>query len=200
MITGKLRSQVDGVWMAMATGGITNPLSVIEQFTYLLFVKRLDDLHTAKEAKANLLGEPLDQPIFSDDQQHFRWSRFKDFDPERKFNVFKDEVFPFIQTADGIGGDAYSQFMTDAVFMVPTPALFDKVVNMIDGIPMQDRDTKGDVYEYMLSKIASAGRNGQFRTPRHIIKMMVELVAPTPKDTIADPACGTTGFLIAAAE
>ena len=114
--------------------------------------------------------------------------------------MFRDEVFPFIKQLNGKAGSAYTRFMKDAVFIIPNPALLDKVVNMIDTIPMEDRDTKGDLYEYMLSKIATAGQNGQFRTPRHIIKMMVELTAPTPKDIICDPACGTCGFLVAAAE
>ncbi len=140
-------------------------MSVIEQITYLLFAKRLDDIHTAKEAQANLLGEEITGPIFEKGQEHLRWSRFKDFEPKRKFDVFKDEVFPFIKSLNGRAGSSYTKFMTDAVFMIPSPALLDKVVNMIEHIPMHDRDTKGDLYEYMLSKIASAGKNGQFRTP-----------------------------------
>ena len=166
----------------------------------MLFTKRLDDIHTTKEKQASLLGEKIQDPIFKKNQTHLRWSRFKDFEPERKFNVFKDEVFPFIKSLNGRAGSSYTKFMKDAVFIIPNPALLDKVVNMIDNIPMEDRDTKGDLYEYMLSKIATAGQNGQFRTPRHIIKMMVELTAPTPKDIICDPACGTCGYLIAAAE
>jgi len=200
MITGELKSKVDQLWTTFWSGGIANPLSVIEQITYLLFAKRLDDLHTTREKKANLLGGEIEDPIFENGQDHLRWSRFKDFDPEKKFTVFKDEVFPFIKELNGRAGSSYTKFMKDAVFIVPNPALLDKVVNMIEDIPMQDRDTKGDLYEYMLSKIASAGKNGQFRTPRHIIKMMVELVAPTPKDVICDPACGTCGFLVMAAE
>lgn len=200
MITGTIKNQVDQLWGTIWAGGISNPLTVIEQITYLLFSKRLDELHIAKEAQANLLKKPIEDPIFLKNQDHLRWSRFKDFEPERKFEVFKDEVFPFIKELNGKAGSSYTKFMKDAVFMVPTPSLLDKVVNMIDAIPMQDRDTKGDLYEYMLSKIATAGQNGQFRTPRHIIKMMVELVAPTPKDIICDPACGTCGFLVAAAE
>jgi type I restriction enzyme M protein len=200
MLTGAIRNQVDQVWDAFWGGGVSNPLSVIEQITYLLFAKRLDDMHTAKEAQANVLGEPIVDPIFSDSQQHLRWSRFKDFDPERKFSVFKDEVFPFIKALDGKAGSAYTKFMNDAVFIIPNANLLDRVVNMIGDIPMEDRDTKGDLYEYMLSKIATAGQNGQFRTPRHIIKMMVELTAPTPKDVVCDPACGTCGFLVATAE
>ena len=200
MITGEIRNQVDQIWNTFWSGGVSNPLSIIEQITYLLFAKRLDDIQTAKEAQANLLGEAIEEPIFEKGQNDLRWSRFKDFEPERKFNVFKDEVFPFIKSLNGRAGSSYTKFMKDAVFIMPNPALLDKVVNMINDIPMQDRDTKGDLYEYMLSKIATAGQNGQFRTPRHIIKMMVQLTAPTPKDIICDPACGTCGFLVAAAE
>lgn len=200
MITGAIKNQVDQIWNTFWSGGVSNPLSVIEQITYLLFAKRLDELHTAKEKQANLLGETIHNPIFESHQSDLRWSRFKDFDPERKFNVFRDQVFPFIKSLNGRAGSAYTHFMKDAVFIIPTPALLDKVTNMIDAIPMHDRDTKGDLYEYMLSKIATAGQNGQFRTPRHIIKLMVELTAPTPKDIICDPACGTCGYLVAAAE
>jgi len=200
MITGEVRNKVDQLWNTFWSGGVSNPLSVIEQITYLLFAKRLDDLHTAREAQANLLGEKIENPIFLKKQGHLRWSRFKDFEPERKFNTFRDDVFPFIKELNGKAGSSYTKFMKDAVFIIPNPALLDKVVNMIDVIPMEDRDTKGDLYEYMLSKIATAGQNGQFRTPRHIIKMMVELTAPTPKDIICDPACGTCGYLVATAE
>ena len=200
MITGEIKNKVDQLWNTFWSGGVSNPLSVIEQITYLLFAKRLDNIHTAKEAQASLLGEKIENPIFERDQDNLRWSRFKDFEPELKFNVFKDKVFPFIKSLNGRAGSSYTKFMKDAVFIIPNPALLDKVVNMIDAIPMEDRDTKGDLYEYMLSKIATAGQNGQFRTPRHIIKMMVELTAPTPKDIICDPACGTCGYLVAAAE
>lgn len=200
MITGEIKNKIDQLWNTFWSGGVSNPLTIIEQVTYLLFAKRLDDIHTAKEAQASLLGGEIENPIYKKGQEHLRWSRFKDFEPERKFNVFKDEVFPFIKELNGKAGSSYTKFMKDAVFIMPNPALLDKVVNMIDGIPMEDRDTKGDLYEYMLSKIATAGQNGQFRTPRHIIKMMVELTAPTPKDIICDPACGTCGYLVAAAE
>jgi len=200
MLTGAIRNQVDQIWSTFWSGGVSNPLSVIEQITYLLFAKRIDDLHTAKEAQANILGQPISNPIFTTGQDHLRWSRFKDFEPERKFTVFRDEVFPFIKSMNGKAGSSYTKFMKDAVFIIPNPSLLDRTVNMIDGISMDDRDTKGDLYEYMLSKIASAGQNGQFRTPRHIIKMMVDLTAPTPKDIVCDPACGTCGFLVATAE
>ncbi len=165
-----------------------------------MFAKRLDDSHIAKIAESKALNTPIEDPIFEKGQEHLRWSSFKDFEPERKFNVFKDEVFPFIKSLNGKAGSSYTRFMKDAVFIVPNPGLLDKVVNMIDDIKMEDRDTKGDLYEYMLGKIATAGQNGQFRTPRHIIKMMVALTKPTPKDIVCDPACGTCGFLVAVGE
>ena len=200
MITGEIRSKVDKVWEAFWSGGVSNPLSVIEQITYLLFVKRLDDLHTAREKKSNLTGKPIEDPIFSESQDHLRWTRFRELEAGQMFELYRDEVFPFMKDLGGTSESTYSRFMKDAVFSVPTASLLERVVTMIGEIPMEDRDTKGDLYEYMLGKIASAGQNGQFRTPRHIIKMMVELMQPTPTDRIADPACGTCGFLVAAAE
>ena len=206
MITGELRSRVDRIWDTMWSGGISNPLSVIEQLTYLLFIKRLDDLHTRKEAKAERTNTPVEEPVFSPGQGHLRWSRFKDTAPEQMFETVRDEVFPFIKTlggegeADGEGGSTYTHHMKDALFMMPTARVLASVVDQLDGIDMSDSDAKGDLYEYMLGKIATAGQNGQFRTPRHIIKLMVDMTAPTPKDVICDPACGTAGFLIAASE
>ena len=206
MITGELRSKVDRIWDTMWSGGISNPLSVIEQLTYLLFIKRLDELHTLKEAKANRTKTPIEEPVFSPGQEHLRWSRFKETAPERMFETVRDEVFPFIKSlggngdAGGEGGSTYTHHMKDALFMMPTARVLANVVDQLDGIDMSDRDTKGDLYEYMLGKIATAGQNGQFRTPRHIIKLMVDMTAPAPKDVICDPACGTAGFLIAASE
>jgi type I restriction enzyme M protein len=203
MITGELKSKVDDIWNTMWAGGIANPLSVIEQLTYLLFIKRLDELHTLKERKAARTGGTIEDPIFSKKQEPLRWSRFKESAPEQMFNTVKDEVFPFIKSLGATGdeeGTTYSHHMKDALFLMPTPRVLANVVDKLDGIDMADRDTKGDLYEYMLGKIASAGQNGQFRTPRHIISMMVEMMAPTPKDVICDPACGTAGFLIAASE
>lgn len=206
MITGELKSKIDAVWMTLYTGGISNPLSVIEQLTYLLFIKRLDELHTLKEAKANRLGKPIEDPVFSPKQTHLRWSRFKETAPEKMFATVRDEVFPFMKALGSNGHDddarasTYTHHMKDALFMMPTPRVLANVVDQLDGIDMADKDTKGDLYEYMLGKIASAGQNGQFRTPRHIIKLMVEMMAPGPKDAICDPACGTAGFLVAAAE
>ena len=204
MITGELKSRVDRIWDTMWSGGVSNPLSVIEQLTYLLFIKRLDELHTLKEAKAARMGQLFLDGIFSPDQDGLRWSRFKDAAPEKMFETVRDEVFPFIKTlgqkGEAEGGSTYTHHMKDALFMMPTARVLANVVDQLDGIDMADRDTKGDLYEYMLGKIASAGQNGQFRTPRHIIKLMVEMTAPTPKDVICDPACGTAGFLIAASE
>ncbi|OZB11002.1 MAG: restriction endonuclease subunit M, partial [Marinobacter sp. 34-60-7] len=206
MITGELKSKVDKIWDTMWSGGISNPISVVEQLTYLLFIKRLDELHTLKERKAQRLGQPIEEPIFATDEGHLRWSRFKDAAPETMFNTVKDEVFPFIKTLgnkgakDGEGGSTYTHHMKDALFMMPTPRVLANVVDQLDSIDMSDADTKGDLYEYMLGKIASAGQNGQFRTPRHIIKLMVDMTAPTLKDVICDPACGTAGFLVAASE
>ena len=135
MLTGQIRNQVDQIWNTFWSGGVSNPLSVIEQITYLLFAKRLDDLHTAKEAQSNALGTPIDDPIFTDEQTDLRWSRFKDFEPERKFEVFRDEVFPFIKSLNGKAGSSYTKFMRDAVFIIPNPGLLDKVVNKLDEIP-----------------------------------------------------------------
>ncbi|MFS8150144.1 type I restriction-modification system subunit M [Vreelandella titanicae] len=206
MITGELKSQVNSIWNTMWSGGVSNPLTVIEQLTYLLFIKRLDEIHTLKERKAARTAAPLEEPVFDASQDHLRWSRFKELAPELMFNTIRDEVFPFIKSlgqkgdADGEGGSTYTNHMKDALFLMPTPRVLANVVDQLDGIDMSDADTKGDLYEHMLGKIASAGQNGQFRTPRHIIKLMVEMTAPMPKDVICDPACGTAGFLIAASE
>ena len=208
MITGEIKAKVDRIWDTMWSGGISNPLSVIEQLTYLLFIKRLDELHTLKERKAARIGKPVEEPVFAPGQDHLRWSRFKETAPETMFATVRDQVFPFIKGLgrNGNGGDGdpddstYTRHMKDALFMIPAPRVLANVVDQLDTIDMADTDTKGDLYEYMLGKIASAGQNGQFRTPRHIIKLMVEMTAPTPKDRICDPACGTAGFLIAASE
>ena len=206
MITGELKSKIDSIWDTMWSGGISNPLSVIEQLTYLLFIKRLDELHTLKERKAARTGTPIQEPVFAADQDRLRWSRFKDAAPEQLFETVRDGVFPFIKSlgekgeADGEGGSTYSHHMKDALFMIPTAHVLANVVDQLDSIDMADSDTKGDLYEYMLGKIATAGQNGQFRTPRHIIRLMVDMTAPTPKDVICDPACGTAGFLVAASE
>lgn len=211
MISGEIKSQIDKIWDSFWSGGISNPLEVIEQITYLLFLRRLDDLHTLEENKANRLKRPMERRIFPEgifqegldikkrDYDDLRWSRFKHFAAPEMFAVVNNHVFPFLRT---LGGDdsTYAHHMKDARFTIPTPALLSKVVDLLDGVPMEDRDTKGDLYEYMLGKIASAGQNGQFRTPRHIIRLMVELTAPSPGDVICDPASGTCGYLVAANE
>jgi type I restriction enzyme M protein len=197
VITGELKSKVDRVWDAFWSGGISNPLEVIEQITYLLFIRRLDDLETLEERKARLgaAGELR----FGSDQQELRWSRFKNEEPAVMFATVGEKVFPFLRTLGG-DGSTYGEHMKDARFTIPTPQLLTRVVDLLDEIPMNDRDTNGDLYEYLLSKIASAGVNGQFRTPRHIIKLMVDMTAPTPTDEICDPASGTAGFLVVASE
>jgi type I restriction enzyme M protein len=206
MLTGEIRNQIDRIWDAFWAGGIANPLEVIEQITYLLFIRRLDDLHTLEENKANRLKKPIERRVFPEGKdgrgrpyEDFRWSRFKHFEAKEMFTVVGEHVFPFLRT---LGGDesTYAHHMKDARFTIPTPALLARVVDMIDHVPMEDRDTKGDLYEYMLGKIASAGQNGQFRTPRHIIRLMVEMVSPQPTDIVCDPACGTAGFLVATGE
>ncbi|MCG8038634.1 MAG: type I restriction-modification system subunit M [Candidatus Thiodiazotropha taylori] len=203
MLTGKIRNQVDEIWEAFWTGGIANPVSVIEQFTYLLFIRRLDEIQTQLEATARLGGKEIENPIFNKRQGKLRWNKFKNFDPDVMFNILKDEVFPFIKAMRGVDS-TFARHMKDAIFMIPSPALLDRVVNMIDQIDMSARDTKGDLYEYMLSKLQTSGTNGQFRTPRHIIQMMVQMTAPkldgNHSDIICDPASGTCGFLMAAEE
>lgn len=206
MLTGDIRNQVDAIWNAFWTGGISNPLEVIEQITYLLFIRRLDELHTLEERKSTRLNRPMEKRVFPEGKDSrgrayddLRWSRFKHMAPAEMHTVVAEHVFPFLRTLGG-DGSTYSHHMKDARFTIPTPALLAKVVDMIDHVPMEDRDTKGDLYEYMLGKIATAGQNGQFRTPRHIIELMVEMTAPSPKDVIVDPACGTAGFLVVASE
>lgn len=206
MLTGELRNQVDRLWDAFWSGGISNPLEVIEQITYLIFLRRLDQLQDLEELKAQRLKKPIERRIFPEGKdpkklpyEELRWSRFKNLEPREMYRVVDEYAFPFLQR---LGGDKsnYAQHMEDARFSIQTPALLARAVDLIDQLPMDDRDTKGDLYEYMLSKIASAGQNGQFRTPRHIIRLMVEMVEPKPTDIVCDPACGTCGFLVAVGE
>jgi type I restriction enzyme M protein len=205
MITGDIRNQIDRIWDTFWSGGISNPLEVIEQITYLLFLRRLDDLHTLEENKSVRLKQPVRRifPAGKDARgrsyEDLRWSRFKHMAPAEMYTVVGEHVFPFLR---GLGGNSstYAHHMKDARFTIPTPGLLAKVVDLIDNVPMEDRDTKGDLYEYMLGKIATAGQNGQFRTPRHIIRLMVEMTAPQPSDIVCDPACGTAGFLVATGE
>ncbi len=211
MITGEIKNLIDRIWDAFWSGGISNPLEVIEQITYLLFIRRLDDMHTLEENKANWLKMPLERRVFPEGKdakgrsfEDFRWSRFKHFASPEMFTVVGEHIFPYLRTElVGQLGDAnstYAHHMKDARFTIPTSALLGKVVDLLDKVPMEERDTKGDIYEYMLDKIATAGQNGQFRTPRHIIRLMVELTAPQPNDVVCDPACGTAGFLVTVGE
>lgn len=207
MITGEIKSQIDRIWNDFWTGGISNPLTVIEQFTYLIFLKQLDDKQILIEKETTMLGSSLKKNIYSVEQSELRWSSFKDKDPELMYQLFtRPQVnidnltaFDFMKTLGATGGK-FSEYMKGATFMIATPKLLDKVVQQIDKLPLSNKDTKGDLYEYMLGKIAEAGTNGQFRTPRHIIRMMVELLAPKKDDTICDPSLGTAGFLVAASE
>lgn len=199
MITGDLKSKVDKIWEIYWTGGITNPLTVIEQFTYLLFIKGLDDKQNDLDLNAALLGIDS-KKIFNGDQQSLRWSEFKQMGAVEMFDIVSKKVFPFIKSLHSDKESAFSKYMEDAIFMIPTPQMLEKIVTNVDTLPMKGRDAKGDLYEYLLSKVATAGTNGQFRTPRHIIKMMVELMKPTPTDVIVDPAAGSAGFLVAAGE
>lgn len=203
MITGQLRNKVDQIWESFWTGGITNPLTVIEQFTYLLYIKGLDDREKRRESDSQLLGTSF-EPLFPENKPELRWSTFSQMGPEEMFETISQEVFPFIKEMGG-NGSAYSKHIKDAVFVIPTPALLSRVVAGISELPTNtsadgDVDTLGDLYEYLLSKLQSSGTNGQFRTPRHIIDMMVKLMKPTPQDTIVDPAAGTAGFLVSASE
>ncbi len=205
MITGELKSQVDKIWESFWTGGISNPLTVIEQFTYLLFIRRLDEIQLLEEKKASMIKKPIANPIFTAKQQELRWSSFKNKDPETMYSLFTKvkegslNIFEHMKQTGSTAG-VFAQYMKDASFEIKKPRLLDQVVQMIDKIKMEDRDTKGDLYEYMLSKIATAGTNGQFRSPRHIIKMMVDLVEPKQDDKMCDPSSGTCGFLVAAGE
>ncbi len=199
MITGELKNKIDKIWETFWTGGITNPLDVIEQFTYLLFIKQLDEVETRREADAMILGFEPDR-IFSEDEQEYRWSRFKNLgDADIVYKLIQEKVFPFIKGLHSDKDSAYARYMGDAIFKIPTPGLLSKIIDGIDGLNIQEAaeggDSKGDLYEYLLSKVATAGTNGQFRTPRHIIRMMVEMVKPNPSDTIIDPAMGSAGFL-----
>lgn len=204
MVTGDVRSKVDRLWDAFWSGGISNPLEVIEQITYLLFIRRLDELHSLKLKKAQRTGQPVESPLFTERQDHLRWSQLKQLDPGTMHQVMSQEVFPFLRSLGDnqseAGTSTYAEHMRDARFTVPTAALLGRVVDMVDAIPMGNRDMTGDLYEYMLSKIASSGTNGQFRTPRHIIETIVAMMDPKPGDRIIDPACGTAGFLVAAAD
>ena len=213
MITGELKNKIDSLWEIFWTGGLTNPLDVIEQITYLMFIHDLDDSDNLRAKESAMLGLPYTSVFTGEvrigdraiDGSQLKWSVFHDFPAGRMYSVMQEWVFPFIKNLHGDKNSAYSKYMDDAIFKLPTALMLSKVVDALDEIyklmnESQSADVRGDVYEYLLAKIATAGVNGQFRTPRHIIKMMVELMDPKADDVIADPACGTSGFLVTAGE
>ncbi len=213
MITGELKNKIDALWDIFAAGGLVNPLEVIEQITYLMFIHDLDESDNVRVKESAMLGLPFES-IFAEEVKigdraiagsQLKWSVFHDFPADRMYSVMQEWVFPFIKNLHSDKNSAYSKYMDDAIFKLPTPLLLSKVVDSLDAIyammnEMQSVDARGDVYEYLLEKIASAGRNGQFRTPRHIIKMMVEMMDPGADEVICDPACGTSGFLVESGE
>ena len=213
MVTGELKNKVDGLWEIFWTGGLTNPLDVIEQMTYLMFIRDLDDSDNVHMKESIMLGLPY-QSIFEENVtigdrkvpgNQLKWSVFHDFPAQKMYANMQENVFPFIKNLHGDKESAYAKYMGDAIFKVPTPVMLDKIVTAMDEIyekmeQLRSEDVRGDIYEYLLSKLATAGVNGQFRTPRHIIKMMVEMMDPKADDLICDPACGTSGFLVESSE
>ena len=208
MLTGKIRNEVDRLWETFWTGGITDPMTVIRQITYLIFLRQLDQRQTLKEKQANLLDLPVQSPIYTEETEALRWSRFKDEDPETMHALFTQgiriqvegeekfvTVFSFMKNL-GADNSPFAKYLKDAIFAISKPRLLDAAVQMLDNIDMTNRDAKGDLYEYLLSKLSTAGKNGQFRTPRHIIRMMVDMMQPTLEDTVCDPASGSCGFLV----
>ena len=227
MITGVIKNKIDKIWTDIWAGGITNPLTVIEQLTYLMFIRSLDEKELETESMELMMGESLPK-IFPQSKagQSMRWSKFKDDSSRYIFDVISQRVFPaikkmkygrlpdfkdngeLIEIQDELGNEnktntAFARYMSNAMFLIPTPQLLEKIITGLDDLYEHDiaeLDMQGDLYEYMLGKLASAGQNGQFRTPKHIREMMVALLKPTPDDTICDPACGTAGFLVSASE
>jgi len=204
MLTGEIRNKVDKIWTDIWAGGVTNPITVIEQLTYLMFIRSLDEKELENEQLEALTGEPVPK-IFPRDAegQSMRWSKFRTKDPREIYDIVSGKVFPFIKTLGGDQATAFSRYMQDAVFIIPTPQVLQKIITGLDELyehDIKDLDMQGDLYEYMLSKLSTAGQNGQFRTPKHIRDLMVRLLRPTPDDRICDPACGTAGFLVSAAE
>lgn len=212
MITGEIKNRIDSIWDSFWTGGITNSITILEQMTYLFFMKMLDDTQLKKEATANVLGITIKEPIFKDGTWHnpdtdkevaysnLRWHKFINFDAEKLYGTISKDVFVFIKTLNEGKESAYSRFMENATFLIPNPRTLVKLVEGISRLDMNNRDAMGDVYEYVLGKMAASGNNGQFRTPRHIIRMMVELMEPGLNDIICDPAMGSAGFIVESAK
>ena len=212
MITGEIKNRIDSIWDTFWTGGITNSITILEQMTYLFFMKMLDDAQRTKEANANAFGVAVKEPTFKEGLWHnpesdrdvpysnLRWSVFKNMEAEAMYHTISRDVFVFIKNLNEGKESAYSKFMANATFLIQSPRTLVKIVEGIDSLDMNNRDTMGDVYEYVLGKMAASGNNGQFRTPRHIIRMMVELMEPTLKDTICDAAMGSAGFIVESAK
>ncbi len=212
MITGEIKNRIDQIWDTFWTGGITNSITILEQMTYLFFMKMLDDAQRTKEANANAFGVAVKDPTFKEGVWHntdtdkdvpyenLRWSVFKNKDPETMFALIGRDVFFFIKNLNEGKESAYSRFMDNATFQIPNARTLTKIVEGIDKLDMTNKDTMGDVYEYVLGKMAASGNNGQFRTPRHIIRMMVELMQPKLDDVICDPAMGSAGFIVESAK
>lgn len=194
MITGSLRNKIEKLWLEFWQGGIANPLTVIEQITFLMFIRLLDINEARNEKRSQRTGKPFDR-MFSTKQQHLRWHQLKNLGAEALLKTMRDEVFPHLKEIAGTES-TFGRYMQDAMLMIQKPSLLVKALELIDDLPLDAGDTKGDLYEHLLGKLTTAGINGQFRTPRHIIRLMVDLVEPKPTDRIADPACGTAGFLV----
>ncbi len=204
MITGEIKNKIDKIWTDMWAGGITNPLTVIEQLTYMMFIHSLDEKELKNESFEALTGEKI-QKIFpqTEEGQSMRWSKFKNRDARDIFEIVSQKVFPFIKNLNGENESAFSRYMETAMFVIPTAQVLQKIVTGLEDLYTTDitgLDIQGDLYEYMLDKLSTAGHNGQFRTPKHIREMMVNLMKPSPDDYICDPACGTAGFLVSSAE
>ena len=212
MITGEIKSRIDSIWDTFWTGGITNSITILEQMTYLFFMKMLDDAQKTKEANASIMGVTVKDPTFKEGLWHnpdtdqdvpydlLRWSVFRNKDAEEMYRIISRDAFAFIKNLSDGKDSSYSRFMANASFLIQNPRTLTKIVDGIDGLDMNNRDAMGDVYEYVLGKMAASGNNGQFRTPRHIIKMMVDLMQPTLQDTICDPAMGSAGFIVESAK
>lgn len=212
-MTGELKNKIDVLWEIFWTGGITNPLEVVEQMTYLMFIRDIDSADNIRAKEAAMLGLPF-KSIFDGEVEvegrkvegeQLKWSVFHDFPAQRMYSIMQEWVFPFIKNLHGDKKSAYSKYMNDAIFKVNTPLMLSKIVDAMDEIyaimdKEQSTDVRGDVYEYLLSKLEKSGVNGQFRTPRNIIRMIVEMMDPQPNETICDPACGTSGFLVISGE
>ena len=212
MITGEIKNQIDHIWDVFWTSGMTNPMNILEQMTYLFFMKMLDDKQRKEEANAALWGNKLQHPVFAEGNWHnpendqdipyneLRWSVFKNTGADNMFRTVREHVFVFIKNIGEGNESAYSQYMQSAIFLIPNARTLQRLVDGIDSLDMNNRDAMGDVYEYILGKMAASGTNGQFRTPRHIISMMVHLMQPTLQDRICDPAMGSAGFIVEAAK